>query len=181
MLIDHYIEQSHVEQIHSIDVPGSPQEVYEFIKRLDFKQSKMIRLLFWLRGIPRVALKLEGFEEIGFIKLAEKNGKEIVWGEAGKPWRKNGDLQALTPEQFRSFQESGFLKIAWNFHVDRTDKGSRVTTITRVYGTDRRAKRIFAIYWFFISPFSKWIRRIMLRMLKADVQAAIGLEKGGDT
>ncbi|CAM4421466.1 hypothetical protein L1N85_26390 [Paenibacillus alkaliterrae] len=170
MLIDHFIRQSHFEEIHAIDIASTPEDVYRTIKQLDFRRSKIIKFLFWLRGIPEAALKLEGFLDIGFIILAEKAGEEIVLAEVGRPWKLKGDLQLLNADQFCSLEDSGFVKIVWNFHVVRVNGNSRVTTITRVYCTDQRSKRLFAVYWLFIAPFSKWIRRIILRLIKTDVE-----------
>jgi hypothetical protein len=178
MLIDQYLRQSHFEEMHAITIDSTPAEVYQAIKKLDFSQSKIIRFLFWLRGIPKAALKLEGFLDIGFIKLTERVGEEIVLAEVGRPWKANGDLRELHADQFCSFHESGFAKIVWNFHVAQLHGGTRVTTITRVYCTDRRSKRIFSFYWFFIAPFSKWIRRILLGLIKKNVETNAGSTQG---
>ncbi|WP_281885235.1 hypothetical protein [Paenibacillus sp. YYML68] len=178
MLIDQYLRPRHFEEIHTITIDSTPAEVYQAIKKLDFSHSKIIRFLFWLRGMPKEALKLEGFLDIGFIKLSEKVGEEIVLGEVGRPWKANGDLRELDANQFCSFNESGFVKIVWNFHVAQLNEGTRVTTITRVYCTDRVSKRIFSFYWFFIAPFSKWIRRILLRLIKKDVETTTGSTQG---
>lgn len=178
MLIDQYLRQSHFEEKHTITIDSTPAEVYLAIKKLDFSQSKIIRFLFWLRGIPKVALKLEGFLDIGFIKLSENVGEEMVLAEVGRPWKANGDLRELNADQFCSFDESGFVKIVWNFHVAQLNEGTRVTTITRVYCTDRLSKRVFSFYWFFIAPFSKWIRRILLRIIRKDVETNTGSTEG---
>lgn len=110
MLIDQFLRESHFEEIHTIDMASTPKDVYRTIKQLDFRQSKIIHFLFWLRGIPEAALKLQGFLDIGFILLAEKVGDEIVLAEVSRPWKANGDIQELNADRFCSFNESGFVK-----------------------------------------------------------------------
>jgi hypothetical protein len=104
---------------------------------------------------------------MGFIPLGENPAEEILLGVVGKFWTRAGDLQRLDPGGFQQFDRAGFAKVAWNFAIAPQNEGrTRLTTETRIYCTDPNSRRRFRLYWSVIGPFSAWIRRETLRILK---------------
>jgi hypothetical protein len=146
--------------------------VYAAVRALDLGESWLIRRLFALRRIPESALTLSGLERIGFAVLAEEPGQELVLGLIGRFWRTRGDVVRTDPDHFRAFHEPGYAKAAWNFRVlpGRT-AGVVLATETRVRCTDEVSREAFRRYWRLIGPFSGWIRRETLRIVKRRAEA----------
>ena len=167
MLLDNYLKRYHFKEYHEIVIDGACADVYPVLKEIDFTDSRIIYLLFWLRGFRVRSGTLRDFIKMGFILLEEKEEEEIVLGFLGGA---GGFLKVSTPEFERAGEgdrKKGIVKGAWNFSTTQMPGNrTRLSTETRVLCTGRRAKVIFSIYWFFISPFSRWIRRIILRMIK---------------
>jgi hypothetical protein len=102
---------------------------------------------------------LAGMTRIGFTELT-RGPREIVYGGIGRPWVLTGrgqvPLDGADPiVSFVDFNRPGYAKMAFNFAVD----GDQLTTETRVFLSDTRARRSFAAYWLVIRPFSGLIRR----------------------
>lgn len=69
------------------------------------------------------------------------------------------------------FREPGYTTIAWNIAVRSAGPGRAVlSTETRVAATDPRARRKFRVYWFFLSPAIRLIRRIALRRVRRELE-----------
>lgn len=110
---------------------------------------------------------LDGFINTGFIKLEEKQNKEIVLGLLGGI----KGLRTIDSSEFPGFNEKGYVKVAWNFYVEKIGENKAVlTTETRIICTDKKAKFFFRLYWFLISFFSGLTRKIMLKLIKEDVE-----------
>jgi hypothetical protein len=74
----------------------------------------------------------------------------------------------------RNFATPGYAKAAWNFLLSpQADGGTRLVTETRVYCLDNASRRLFRRYWFFIKPFSGWIRKEALRAIKRKAENAM--------
>lgn len=159
-LLEHYLPQWEFAEKHSHVLTGSPVELYRKLVQTDFTQSRLLNLLFWLRG-----LKTKNFYELrkGFTTLSEE---PLILGMIGKPWRLKPLILVLPSEEFISFDEPGFAKIVWNFTFEDQGEGKTlVSTETRIHCTDRSAYRKFRVYWFFVRPFSNWVRREMLKII----------------
>jgi len=139
----------------------------------DFSRSPLIRLLFAMRGMPRRMLTLHGFLDAGFF-LLEHDDRELVIGMAAQPWKPAGNLVRLRPEDFTGFALPDYVKAAWNFRFEEADGRASVETETRIKCTSPGAKRKFGAYWTVIGPFSRIIRREMLRLIRRDLTAAGG-------
>ncbi len=171
MILDHYLKNYHFNEYHDILIDAAPEQIYPALKRTDFSQSKIIALLFMLRGFKVKDGTLNGFIKDGFVLLQEKENEEIVLGFVAQGTR----MAQFTPETFPQAgmgdPKKGTVKGAWNFHLKREGSAqTRLSTETRVLCTGKRAKRLFSVYWFFVAPFSRWIRRIILRMIKRQFQ-----------
>ncbi|MFZ2013537.1 MAG: hypothetical protein WAV00_06925, partial [Nocardioides sp.] len=111
--------------------------------------------------------------DLGWISLGETPGAEMVLGQVGRPWKGVAVSTQVptTPEQFTSFDEPGFAKIATSLRVDPYGNDSSILTMeTRVAVTDETSRRRFRRYWLVIGPFSSLIRRTALRMLSSELR-----------
>ena len=103
--------------------------------------------------------------------LAETPGSEIVMGAVTQPWKANVLFRPLSPDAFTTFNEPGFVKIAWTLRADVTGATESVfRTETRAVATDVMARTRFRRYWSLLSPGIIVIRRMMLQPLKAEAE-----------
>lgn len=173
MLLDEILPTWHFRSHHSTVVAASAARVVEALEslRLDRDLSSLVRLLFRARGLsfpsgptPRAALRA-----IGFSVLAERPGREIVFGIAGKFWapREMANLVRVPDAPaFIAFDRPGQAKGAMNILVEPiSDDRTLLRTETRVSCTDRRARLLFGAYWTLIRIPSGWIRGDMLRAI----------------
>ncbi len=167
MLIDNYIKNFDFNEVHNIAINASDSEIYPSIKNVNFRKSWIIKTLFALRRLPKSMSNLDGFIKAGFINLEEKQNEEIVLGLLGG----NKGLRTISPSEFLIFNEKWHVKGAWNFSLEKIDENKTIlTTETRIICTDRTAKFIFRLYWFMISSFSGLTRRVMLKLIKEEVE-----------
>jgi hypothetical protein len=176
MLIDDFLPGYDVRERHRIKVHAPVERVYDAVRRLDISQTKLTMLLFRLRGIPagRFAPRcftLDDFLKMRFILLGEKPNKELLLGLVGRFWTASGALRRLDAEGFRSFNEQGYAKAAWNFSLAGQRDGSvLLETETRVLCLDQMSRRRFRLYWLVVGPFSGLIRREVLRAIKRSAE-----------
>lgn len=177
MLIDEFLPHYQIRKEHEIIVNSSENEVYQAVLSLDMSRSVWIKALFRFRGLPESALTLIGLQNAGFTMLGQNPGQELLLGLAGQFWTPAGELQKLTPAAFKSFDRKGYAKAAWNFslepvHPDKT----KVKTETRIYCSGRKSYRKFRIYWLMIRPFSSWIRKESLKIIKRESENRFSAE-----
>jgi hypothetical protein len=172
MFIDQFLKNIDFDEIHHITINKPPESVYPCIWELDFCQSKIIRLLFTLRGLPRQMCCLKGCIDIGFILLAEEKNRELVLGLLIDPPRFRP--ARVTPEAFARFDKKHHIKVVWNFFLEPDSHGNTLlTTVTRVGCAGRLSRTIFGVYWLMISCFSGLIRKIMLGLIKKKAELDI--------
>jgi hypothetical protein len=166
MLIDKYLPEFDFNERHSITIVSDRQTISSVLENFDFSSSRIIRFLFWLRGMPSKKLSIERLTRDGFIELERTKNDEIVIGLIGQFWKPKGNLQKFEPLEFISFRKPSFLKGVWNFKIGDHADSCLLSTETRVYCTDNLSKRRFSKYWLFVKPFSGLIRMEMLRAIK---------------
>ncbi len=168
--LDYYLPRPDFREYHQIKVQGEPEVIYQKACAFDFQQSKIIRFLFWLRGLGRVkpVTKVPSDQAIGFVKLADNPPEELVLGMAGEFWHFTPETISLSGEDFRNFAVEGKVKVAVNtlLRPDLSGEGYWLSTETRVAAYGKYAKFRFRLYWCLIKPFSGLIRRIMLKKIK---------------
>lgn len=167
MLIDTCLPVYQHHERHTLRVAAPADRVYAAVRTLDLGGSRVIRLLFRLRGLPASAFRLEGMQRLGFVRLGETPGREVVFGLVGRFWTPGGDLQHVDARGFACFVKPGYARAVWNFSVTAEEDGAaRVSTETRIQALDPRSRRRLRCYWFVVGPFSAWIRREALRIIK---------------
>ena len=161
--IDDFLGHSHIESRHERRVLATPERAFEAALEMDVSDSWMVRTLFRLRGLPKEALRLRDLTRLGFSQLAHDENREIVFGLVGQPWRVRGNLQEVPADQFGTFADPGFAKVAWNFYVSPLGESTcLMSTTTRIFCTDPLSRRRFSRYWTLVGPFSGLIRKVML-------------------
>jgi hypothetical protein len=161
-----------VHELHELWVPASPHDAFAAVKAVSAPEVRLLGPLIRLRAFgrsrrvvdPRAPL-IEEMKSIGFVDLGERPSDELVLGAIGRFWSPTGN-RPIRFDDFSAFSEPGYAKATMNFRVAPDGEGSRVTTETRVLGTDPGASRKFRLYWLAIRPGSGAIRRSWLKAIR---------------
>ena len=185
MRLNYYLAKYDFVEKHKININSSKEKVFQAIWSLDINKSKIIRILFSLRGfygmlgLGKKPANLEhiglSFEELikksGFIPLEEVRNQEIVVGLVGKFWQPTGKIQRLKATDFMNYYQTGYGKVAWNLYImQNTGNNVTLSTETRIRCLGFQAKCLFLLYWMVIRPFSGWIRLEMLKIIKEQAE-----------
>lgn len=179
MLIDSFAPKFDANEIHRIAIDAPRQTVYEALWTTDLGNSLLIKLLLFLRSLPRLIadhgeslprereITLQTLIDSGFGLLSEKQSEEIVLGVTGRFWRPTGNLAKFNRTDFDVPVPLGLARGVWNFSVsDSKEGGTVLQTETRVVCGDASSRQKFLAYWFVVRPFSGLIRLIMLRNVR---------------
>lgn len=161
-----YLPTFQFSEYHDIEIDQGVDQVFSAVKDLDLSQSKVINLLFLIRGLPKDMHTLSSFLDYGFILLEERKNEEIIFGFL-IGWK---GLNKVMPAEFRGIAANDYIKGVWNFRLSPRGGRTRLSTETRVFCPNKGSKFRFSIYWLFISRFSGLIRKIMLRMIKQQAE-----------
>jgi hypothetical protein len=192
LLIDQVLPTYDVRVVHADVFRASPAQCYRVASELDLFQAPLIRTLIGIRGLPqrvvstlgrrgttttlaalRRTFRLKDMVDLGWSWLGETPGVEMVLGQVGRPWKGVAVSTHVptTPQQFTSFDQPGFAKIATSVRVDPYGNDSSILTMeTRVAITDDESRRRFRRYWLVIGHFSSLIRRVAFRLLATDLR-----------
>lgn len=172
MLHEKYLPEYHFHEVHATTIKKPPQLIFPLLVTLDFSHSWLIRVLFWLRGMPRDMMNLRGLSDNRFLELERIPDREIIIGLIGQFYRPDGNLQPFEPSGFIAFQQEGFLKATWNFKlIPLDDHHTKLETETRIFCMGDPVRKKFRLYWFFIRPFSGLIRLEVLRILRKKAES----------
>ena len=168
MLIDQFLPDYHIKARYQIDVDAPVERAYSVARSLDMHDSTLVRRLYRLRGLPASGLTLEGMLKWGFVLLADKPSREIVFGLIGRFWTPFPQIQRIQADAFARFDRPGFAKAVGNmaFTPLSDGRGVRVTTETRIHCMCDSSRRSFGLYWRLVGPFSGMIRKEWLRQIK---------------
>jgi hypothetical protein len=184
-LLDDVLPAYDFHEVHDVFVPGPPEQAYAAVKAVSAREIRVLGPLMSVRRLPatlsrrrRVGFEgpgsaLDQFLRAGFVVLGERPGTETVIGAVGRFWSptSNQPVETVrTRADFVAFAEPGYAKAAMNFVVSPETRGSRVTTETRVAGTDSRATSIFRLYWALIRLPSGLIRISLLNAVRRRVE-----------
>jgi len=166
-LADDYLPAYDVVMRHAVSVAAPAPAVWAALHRADFAGAWYVRALLALRGLRRPAqvhrLTLDRLVAGGFLRLGEREGREVALGLVGRFWMPSGGRVKVRPDAFRDFAEPGHAKVVWTFAVEPLGTGTtRLVTETRVQCLDAASRRRFRLYWLVVRPFSGLIRDAML-------------------
>ena len=123
-----------------------------------------------MRGIPTNNLTLPDLERVHYNVLGEKPNKELLIGLVGEFKTLAGGLLNLTPEQFRDFNDAGFVKAVWNFAVSDANGKTQVTSEIRIHGTDQASVAKVKNFWGMIKPPTAMISKEILMLIKKQAE-----------
>jgi len=176
--LDTLIPNTQLLEIDQVDVSAPAAQVWDLVRQGDLGNAPTIRALFWLRVLAsrearigssriRIDAMRSSPERPGFQMLAEDPPREFAVGAIGKVWKLDIPfVHVADADAFALFSEPGFVKVAWAIRVlPRGPESSHVELEVRVAATDVASWRKFKRYFSLIGPFSRYIRRSMLRGL----------------
>ncbi len=166
-LIDKYLPEYTFNEYHDIIVNCPIEDAYKAAKDFDMSKSKLINVLFNLRGMPTKRMNLQGFvSDVGFTNIEERVPFENLIGF----WVRTIKIEPITNHSdFINNTISAKVKVVWNFSFEKLNSGqTKVSTETRVLCVAPITKITFGLYWIIIKPFSGVIRKKMLQIIKQD-------------
>ena len=179
-LLDRFMPVYEVVERHHVRVAAPPELTLAVASEMDMSRSAVVRAIFKARELilhaasdsaPRPRGLAAHVQSLGWVLLAEQPRRELVFGAVTRPWEGNVVFRSIPPEDFASFAEPGYVKIAWTLRADRADDGGSIfRTETRAVATDQVARARFRLYWAFLSPGIVIIRRMMLQPVKAEAE-----------
>jgi hypothetical protein len=174
ILLDQVMPAYDRREVHRRKIDASPTAVWDAVHGLSSDELRLMRALMGLRTLGRrrdeARPVLAGFERMGFRVVAEEPGQELVVAGIGRFWELSGGLRRVEGrEQFTRFEEPGYAKVAFNFRLE----GDRLSTETRIAGTDAQARRRFGFYWLLVRPGSGLIRREWLGAIAKRARSGI--------
>ena len=166
LLLNQYLTPFDFHEIHHLFIPAPAREIYPQIQRMDLNDSRVVRSLFRLRGIPADDIRLENMVTQGpFRILDQRADEELFIGLLCDARIRPIEFEGL--ETFKAFAPQQGLKIGWNFSlIPRGTEGCILKTETRVRCFGALARLGFGFYWMGIRFFSGWIRMEMLKSVR---------------
>lgn len=179
--IDAFLPAYHIYERHQLVVNAPPDRVREALDQITPSEVGVTHALGTIRGFVMSGMRKQGNARAGaaparVLDVVKQPGsgfftlddtpREFVFGLAGQPW--NNKAVRLTPEEFRTWNPAGQVKIAANFLLEDAGGGrTRVTTETRIAASDETAQRKMARYWALVYPGSGMIRWGLLKAIRA--------------
>ena len=147
-------------ECHRIRVAAPAEITLATASETSLLESPIARVIFRAREVllgsePDPVTRPSGLlaltKSLGWRVLAEVPGREVVVGAVTQPWEANVRFRGLTPDEFATFNEPGYVKIAWTLRADPIGAGESVfRTETRAIATDASARATFRRYWSFV-------------------------------
>ena len=161
-LLDRFMPTYEIVERHHVRVAAPAAVTLAVAREVDLQASSIVRTIFRARELilgatpdnrPRPRGLLEEVRALGWGVLADVPGREVVVGAVTKPWEANVTFVAPPPDEFVTFNEPGYVKIAWTLRADAISAAESVfRTETRAIATDGNARAKFRRYWSFLSP-----------------------------
>jgi hypothetical protein len=180
--LDRLIPQPQLTEIDSIDVAAPAPRVWERVRHYALGHTRLVRALFALRTLSEstarggmgASIRIDDLqsspEHPGFQLLVDDPPNEFAVGAIGKVWRLDIPfVHVRSPEEFEAWMKPDFAKVAWAIRVTPNgEHHARIDVEVRVLATDEHAWRKFSWYFRVIGPFSRLIRRLLLKRLVRD-------------
>jgi hypothetical protein len=174
-------EPGHVET-HRIYVKAKPDIAWQAARHFDASTIPWVRFFFDLRSVPdlvrgrvpdqadrRLGVDQVAESEEGFMIVHETPGKEVIVGAVGQFWHLNIPFADIGPQDFRTFKEPGWGKLAWAIAVEPFAGGSTITFELRTAATDEDSWKEFNKYYQVIGLTSNLIRHSVMAHLEAEL------------
>lgn len=177
--LDRFLPSPRLSELDAIDVGVPVERAFATLEDLDLGSLPIAQALFAARAIPdRIAgrapepwdlrLKTLRASQHGFRMLHLEPGRGFVIGAIGKVWEPVIPFVDVEADAYAAYAAPGEAKVAWELRADPlTTSTSRISIEVRVTTTDDASWRRFQRYFALIGPFSRWIRKLMLRHVAA--------------
>lgn len=121
---------------------------------------------------PELMLARDSGALPGWLIIGEVPGREVVFGAVGKFWKPDIEWHVLAADQFATFEEPGWGKIACHLLVrpDGPDR-SILSYECRTATTDPVSQAQMSRYWWLIRPFVAYVLRAVIRTIRCEVGA----------
>lgn len=161
----------HFREYHERTVDAPPARVIAAARAVTASEIRLFQAFTTIRRFGRAAPEsilnapetlplLDVATRSGFVSLADAPDELVVGAIVAAPRHVRPRLRSMDAAWFLAVQEAGVVKAMMNFRVEAIDGArSRLTTETRVTGTDASGVRRFTPYWRTIFPGS-WILRV---------------------
>lgn len=177
--LDELIPRPHLREIDRVRVPAPAEAVWEKVRHGELAQARLIRALFSLRSLmmrdrtgasPTIRIDdlRSSTDRPGFQILMEDPPHELAVGAIGKVWRLRIPFVHVSGAQdYAAFAQPGFVKVAWAIRVTSSDAAAQcqLEIEVRVHATDDESWHKFRSYFRLIGPFSRYIRRSLLKSI----------------
>lgn len=163
MLLDELMPVWDTETKASRVIHAPAPRVWVSARAMGIRTLLPVRLLLNLRELPS---RLSHLPLEQFPVIAETPGVEVVRAICGPLWAFRGNILNLPPQEIPGFQQPGYTKAYWSFHVEVLSPNcTRLTTITRTCSTSPDARERFLAYWHIVGPVASAMRHYMLRVI----------------
>ena len=182
--LDRLVPNPRLLEIDRVDLAVPASTVWDLVRHGALAQSRVIRALFALRTLASRSTADNGAcptiriddlrsspERPGFQILVDNPPHEVAVAAIGKVWHLDIPfVHVRTADEYAAYAEPDFIKVAWAIRVSpRGEHQSHVELELRVQATDDGAWRRFQRYFRLIGPFSRGIRRSLLKALARDL------------
>jgi hypothetical protein len=168
-------------EYHEVRVQASPNQVMQAMHQVSKSDIPTVRFLLRLRALAggkredidhsrqeKPHPESQSTQDNGFFS----DTNEFASGMIMKTWASANPPPMTTAEQFISFKDSGYVKVAFNFYVKSLGNGKTLlSSETRIHANDDKARRIFGRYWRIIYPGSAITRRVWLDAVAARAES----------
>lgn len=175
-LIDQYLPRYTFSHRYTTVVRcGDIGRVYDIARDVDLSRSRVIPLLFRLRGLPHGQWRARAFcAAMRWTELAQTPPTEFLIAY----WRGGPDNRNRRIDNVRQFCDAlpgATQKVGFTFRFRQLDaRRVEVDTETRVLCIGARSRFAFFCYWVLIKPFSGLVRREILRLIKREAETGPG-------
>jgi hypothetical protein len=192
MVIEELLPRYDVTLVELVVVDPDPRTAWDALYDLDLLDvhTPLLDVAFWARGLPERAARRvsgrpplppptamrfaeagDGGDEMPWVILGVRPGREIAFGAIGRFWQPVMSWEPVTADAFAAFDRPGWGKIAANFTVLPYGRDRAILTYeARTATTDQEARRRFGRYWTLVRPFVGHILRAVLHTAKHEAE-----------
>lgn len=177
-LIDRFLPRADVAERHETQVRAPADLVFEVARRMDLLSLPPVRAIFRLRekllgSTPPPADRTRDFVSetlaMGWGRLGERPGRELVMGAVTRPWEADVTFRAIEPDRFAEFAEPDLVKTAWTLEAEPTGAArTRLRTQTRALATDDEARRKLRCSWRLVAAGVVLVRWLALGAIRRE-------------
>ncbi len=165
--LDHFLPEWHFNEVHELAIDAPSDVILRAVTDLTLREAPLAFMLLRLtKSKPNKDHRVVG--DIGEEYLLDRTDDELVFGGIGSS-HGSPPLDQPVKEALLDFDKPGYNKLGLNFLC----RDGVLRTETRVFCTDRKARRDFALYWTVIRLGSGAIRLSLLNAIRRRARNAM--------